>query len=71
MAKQKQRDSLVWGIILIVLGAIFLLEQFDVEVWHTAWRFWPVILIVWGVNKLLLGLKERNERAKPQAPPQD
>jgi hypothetical protein len=71
MAKQKQRDSLVWGVILIALGLIFLFEQLDVEVWRHVWRFWPVILIVWGANKLMLGLKERNERQKPQAPPQD
>jgi uncharacterized membrane protein HdeD (DUF308 family) len=71
MAKQKQRDSLIWGVILIVLGLIFLFEQFDLEVWHYVWRFWPVILIVWGVNKLSLGLKERSEHQKPQAPPQD
>jgi hypothetical protein len=73
MAKQRQRDSLVWGIILIVLGGIFLLEQFDVAIWRTVWRLWPVILIVWGANKLMLGLKERREREKPQppAPPQD
>jgi uncharacterized membrane protein HdeD (DUF308 family) len=68
MAKQKHRDSLVWGIILIVLGVIFLLEQFGVDVWDDFWRFWPVILIVWGANKLYLGLKERSERSNAPAP---
>jgi len=67
MAKQKHRDSLIWGIILIVLGGIFLLEQFNIDVWDTAWRFWPVILIVWGANKLYLGLKERSERSETPA----
>lgn len=71
MAKQKRSDSLIWGIILIVLGGIFLLEQFDLAVWRYVWRLWPVILIVWGVNKLMLGLKDRAEREKPQAPPQE
>ncbi|OGD18055.1 MAG: hypothetical protein A2V76_03855 [Candidatus Aminicenantes bacterium RBG_16_63_14] len=68
MAKQKRGDSLVWGIILIVVGAIFLLQQFDVDVFDQVWRFWPVILIVWGANKLYLGLKERNERAETPGP---
>ena len=68
MARQKHRDSLIWGIILIVLGGIFLLEQFDVDVWDQVWRFWPVILIVWGANKLYLGLKERSERSETPAP---
>src|SRR4030066_375857 len=56
--------SIFWGLVLIVVGAIFLLQQFDVDVFDQVWRFWPVILIVWGANKLYLGLKERNERAE-------
>lgn len=65
MARQKKGDSLIWGIILIVVGAIFLLQQFHVDIFDQVWRFWPVILIVWGANKLYLGLKERNERTAP------
>jgi len=68
MAKQKHRDSLIWGVILIAIGIIFLLEQFGVDVWDTAWRFWPVILIVWGANKLYLGLKEKRQRAETPSP---
>jgi len=67
MAKQKHRDSLIWGIILIVLGGIFLLEQFNIDVWDEVWRFWPVILIIWGANKLYLGLKERSGRSETPA----
>ncbi len=67
MARQKRGDSLIWGIILIVVGAIFLLQQFNVDIFDQVWRFWPLILIVWGANKLYLGLKERNER--PDAGP--
>jgi hypothetical protein len=65
MAKQKRSDSLIWGIILIVVGAIFLLQQFHVDVFDQVWRFWPVILIIWGANKLYLGLKERDEHPAP------
>ncbi len=65
MARQKKGDSLIWGIILIVVGAIFLLQQFNIEIFDQVWRLWPVILIVWGANKLYLGLKERNEREAP------
>lgn len=59
MSNAKKSGSLVWGVILIVVGAIFLLEQFNIDVFDQVWRFWPVILIVWGANKLWLGLKER------------
>ncbi|MGD1010762.1 MAG: DUF5668 domain-containing protein [Candidatus Aminicenantales bacterium] len=75
MAKQRSRDSLIWGIILIFFGGMFLLQALHVRVWHLfwqLWRFWPVILIVWGANKLYYGLKERGkaELVTP-APPQD
>jgi hypothetical protein len=71
MAKQKRGDSLIWGIILIVVGGIFLLQQFNVDVFDQVWRFWPVILIVWGANKLYLGLKERSERSETPARDKD
>jgi hypothetical protein len=65
MATQKRSDSLIWGIILIIVGLIFLLQQFDVDIFDQVWRFWPVILIIWGANKLWLGLKERNGHQAP------
>ena len=71
MSNQKHRDSLIWGIILIVIGGLVLLHQFGIHIWHTAWRFWPVILIVWGANKLYLGLKERSERTETPARDKD
>ncbi len=68
MADKKKGNSLVWGVILIIFGFIFLLDQFNVDVWDAVWRFWPVILIIWGANKLWLGIKERNERSETPGP---
>jgi putative Mn2+ efflux pump MntP len=68
MANPKKGNSLVWGIILIIIGGIILLEQLNVDVFDHVWRFWPVILIIWGANKLWLGLKERNERSETPGP---
>jgi len=68
MADQKKGNSLVWGIILIIIGGVILLEQLNVDVFDQVWRFWPVILIIWGANKLWLGLKERNERSETPGP---
>ena len=68
MANPKKGNSLVWGIILIIIGCIILLEQLNIDVFEHVWRFWPVILIVWGANKLWLGLKERNERHETPGP---
>src|SRR4030042_6728840 len=39
--------------ILIVLGAIFLLNNFGIlpwDVWTSIWKFWPVLLILIGVE---------------------
>ncbi len=62
MAKRKRLDSLIWGFVLIVIGLVFLLESFHVDALDVLWRFWPVILIIWGGSKLYYGIKERNER---------
>jgi len=70
MANPKKNNSLIWGIILIAFGVLFLLDQFDVDVWDAVWRFWPVILIIWGANKLWLGLKEKNAQAQKPGPDQ-
>ena len=45
MARQRHRDSLAWGVILIAIGGIFLLETLHVRVWHYVWRLWPAIFL--------------------------
>jgi Domain of unknown function (DUF5668) len=71
----RRHDPLVWGLILIVVGVVFLLQNvFNIEVWDYAWKFWPLILILWGAQKLIDGLqkpKDRNEPVPPAAPKQD
>jgi hypothetical protein len=49
-----------WGGSLIVLGALFLLYNFDLFDFDWVWRFWPLALIVLGVKLL---------RPAPVAPP--
>lgn len=64
---RKRNDPLIWGIILIVLGLIFLLQNVDVDAWGFVARLWPLILVLWGASKLYYGLKEKQEKAeKPQ-----
>jgi len=50
-----QRSSIFSGLLLIVLGVLFLLARFhpDLRIWHLFWRFWPVLIILWGVAKLV------------------
>jgi len=74
MSHQRRKDPLVWGLILIAVGALFFLEKFDIRIWDTVWRLWPLILIVWGGLKVYNGLLEKKEGRdgtgrEPQAKP--
>jgi len=53
----RPRRSLAGPVVLIVLGIVFLLGTMGVLHWHMLgnWfaRYWPVLIILWGVVKLL------------------
>ena len=55
--------SIAGPVVLILLGVLFLLGTMGVLNWHSLWtvfaRFWPALLILWGVIKLI-----EYERAK-------
>ncbi len=46
----------IWGIFLLFLGVVFLLQTLDVlpwGLWGSLWRFWPVLIIIIGLGILL------------------
>lgn len=47
-------EKVIWGLILIFIGAVFLLSNFGVInfYWGSVWRFWPIIFILIGANML-------------------
>ncbi len=54
----KTRGSILFPILLIALGLIFLAQTLGFvpwEVWGQLWRFWPVILILIGLDVLVGG----------------
>jgi hypothetical protein len=59
MANTK-RESLFWGLIILVLGMLFLLKNFglEVNVWHLLGKYWPMILIYIGLKNIFLYLKK-------------
>lgn len=61
---KKHRDNLIWGIILIVLGGIFLLENAGIDAWKILFKLWPLILIFWGASKLYYGIKAKTQTEK-------
>lgn len=73
MSSPRRKDALLWGIILIVIGAAFLAENFiNLDAWEYLWKLWPVILVVWGAQKLIAGLRrDKSESGDPDARPRD
>jgi len=65
----QKRSSIFSGLLLIVLGILFLLARFhpDLGIWHLFWRFWPVLIILWGIAKLVDHLSA--QRAGDARPP--
>jgi DUF4097 and DUF4098 domain-containing protein YvlB len=63
----EQRKSIFSGLLLIFLGVLFLLYRFEpgLEIGFFIRRFWPVLIILWGLAKLVDHLMARRsgERA--------
>jgi DUF4097 and DUF4098 domain-containing protein YvlB len=55
MSRPRSAGSFFWGLVLIAAGSIFLLKNlgYDVPVWAGVARYWPILLIVWGLVKLI------------------
>ena len=49
----KKSSALIWGFILIAIGSLLLVQNFvDIDVWGYIFKFWPMILVVIGAQKL-------------------
>lgn len=46
--------NIFWGVILIVIGVLFILQNLHVVdfEWVRLWRLWPVLLVLWGISIL-------------------
>ncbi len=59
MSEQKhsgQRSAPIFGILLLFLGTVFLLQNLDIlpwGLWGVLWRLWPILLISLGLKILL------------------
>jgi hypothetical protein len=50
-SKYHRSGKLFWGMVLIALGGLILLRNFGYLEYDII-RFWPVLLIIWGIKKL-------------------
>jgi len=45
----------MWGLIILIFGGLLLAANFGYiseNFWQQIWKFWPVILIIWGIQAL-------------------
>ncbi|MDQ3070472.1 MAG: cell wall-active antibiotics response protein [Acidobacteriota bacterium] len=53
--KKPRRPNIVFGLILVVVGVLFLLRNLEVYYFDEFWNFWPVLLIALGLSKAFSG----------------
>jgi len=56
MSENKNRSAYIFGLILVVVGLIFLLNTLGIatfRIWYFIIKFWPLILIIIGLNMIL------------------
>jgi uncharacterized membrane protein HdeD (DUF308 family) len=47
------RKQMMWGLVLIALGTIFLLDRMDILDAASVWHYWPLLLVVVGINQTI------------------
>ncbi len=65
----RQRRSLIGPLVLVGLGLLLLYSSLRANwaPWEVVWRYWPLILIAWGLGKLWDHLRARDS-AEPSSP---
>ncbi len=61
MSKKSKSSGMMWGIILIAMGALFLFQNFNfLDIGDILSTFWPLILVALGL-KIIYDRKSANE----------
>ncbi len=56
--RKRSKDRRVAGILLLIIGLVFLLHQFDLILWSQMVRFWPAVIILLGVFTIIRAFKD-------------
>lgn len=60
MNKGKKVEYIIFGIILMIVGGLFLVNNFypKLEIWSNLVKLWPIILIIYGIKKMYMAFSE-------------
>jgi putative adhesin/cell wall-active antibiotic response 4TMS protein YvqF len=70
MANSYRRDSIFWALTLIAIGGLFLYANFhhEASAWQIIGKYWPILIIFWGLSKLYAYFKFRHDPNVPPGP---
>ncbi|OGF63582.1 MAG: hypothetical protein A2Y62_22280 [Candidatus Fischerbacteria bacterium RBG_13_37_8] len=56
MNKGEKLEHFIFGIVLLIVGLIFLVNNYypELDLWSTIVKLWPVLLIAYGIKKLFI-----------------
>ena len=63
------RHSIFGGLVLVIIGALFLIYNFhpEFDLWDILWRWWPLFLILLGVARLIdYAIAQHSEKPAPR-----
>jgi uncharacterized integral membrane protein len=59
----KKSNAVIWGLILVGIGLILLVDNFTrVNIWRFIWMWWPLILVAMGAGKLVQYFRYRESK---------
>ncbi|MGE5343034.1 MAG: LiaI-LiaF-like domain-containing protein [Candidatus Omnitrophota bacterium] len=63
MSRRKQ-EYLFWGIILLVIGVLFMLDNLgvDISLWDILATYWPLILIAIGAKNIWMHFSAKKNK---------
>ncbi|MGX4640081.1 LiaF transmembrane domain-containing protein [Massilia sp. SYSU DXS3249] len=47
------RKQIMWGVVLIAVGVIFLLDRMDIVDLRSLWHYWPLLIVAAGINQTI------------------
>jgi uncharacterized membrane protein HdeD (DUF308 family) len=47
------RKQVVWGLIMILVGAVFLADRLGYTEVEALWHYWPLLLVLIGINQTI------------------